>query len=145
MTDFIQRISMKAVIVRDGKVLLLRESSSDADNTIAGYYQLPGGRISPGEPFADGFTREIAEETGLTVEIGQPLQVGEWFPVIKGVPHQIIAVFFACQASSDELRLSPEHDGYQWADLAAIEALSVISPDKQVAQEYLRSLTAAAA
>lgn len=31
-----------------------------------GYYKLPGGMLEPGEFFADGVVREVAEETGIT-------------------------------------------------------------------------------
>jgi 8-oxo-dGTP pyrophosphatase MutT (NUDIX family) len=48
------------VIVRDGKVLLVRERRGRD-------FGLPGGRIHAGETSAAAVTREIYEEVGLSV------------------------------------------------------------------------------
>lgn len=111
-----QRIAMKAVIEKDGKVLILRESRLyiDGEGTQAGRYQMPGGRIEPGEKIEDGLKREVKEETGLSVEIGDPIYVGEWFPTIKDVKNQIIAVFIVCRPVNDKILLSKDHDRYDW-------------------------------
>lgn len=136
-----QRIAMKALIVDDeGKVLLLREADTYEEGTNIGRYGLPGGRINPGEPFMDGLNREIMEETGLTVTIGKPVYVGEWFPVIKGVQNHIVAVFMLCKASSAEVRLSEEHNDYQWASPAEAAKLNVMDPEDKVLGQYFKSL-----
>ncbi len=132
----VQRVAMKAVIVRDGKLLMLREASTYEDGTHPGRYHFPGGRINPGEPFMDGLKREVLEETGLDCVPGQPLFVGEWFPVIKGKPNHIVAVFIVCETSGQDIVLSDEHDDFQWVDLAALEKLDVVPPDDTVVGRY---------
>lgn len=129
MTDIVQQVAMKAVIVHKGKVLLLRENKAHDTNTNGGRYQLPGGRVEPGEVFSEALDREIDEETGLKVKQLQPILVGEWRPVIKGTPHQIIGVFIVCEASSDEVKLSEEHDGYAWIDPHKYADYNVLQPD----------------
>ena len=55
------RISLKASIKDDtGRVLLLREKD--------GSWELPGGGLEHGEDPKEALSREISEETGLTVE-----------------------------------------------------------------------------
>jgi 8-oxo-dGTP diphosphatase len=55
------RISVKAVIKdTDGRILLLREKD--------GSWELPGGGLEHGEDPKQALAREIAEETGMTVE-----------------------------------------------------------------------------
>lgn len=55
------RISVKAAIKDDnGRILLLREKD--------GSWELPGGGLEHGENIQEGLAREIAEETGFTVE-----------------------------------------------------------------------------
>ncbi|HSX05690.1 MAG TPA: NUDIX hydrolase [Candidatus Saccharimonadales bacterium] len=55
------RLSVKAVIRdKDGRVLLLREAD--------GRWELPGGGLEHGEDPKAALAREVAEETGLTVE-----------------------------------------------------------------------------
>src|SRR5476651_46059 len=114
--QIIQRIATKALIINDkGQMLFLREASTYEEGTNIGRYHLPGGRLNPGEAFLDGLKREVDEETGLQVEIGKPIYVGEWRPVIKGVQNQIVAIFFMCKPLTENVRLSQEHDDYKWA------------------------------
>jgi 8-oxo-dGTP diphosphatase len=132
-----QRIAFKGIVVNDaGKVLLLREASTYKEGTNIHRYGVPGGRLEPGEAWQDGLQREVMEETGLTVTIGEPLYVGEWRPVIRDVPHQIIAVFMLCRAGSSTVKLSDEHDAYEWVDMAAMTKLDVMKPDDEVIQLY---------
>lgn len=142
MADYNQRVACKAVIVKDGKVLVVREASTYEEGTNIGRYEVPGGRINPGEPFLDGLRREVLEETGLQVEIGKPLYVGEWFPVIKDVPNHIVAIFFVCKPLTDEITLSEEHDDYRWVDEATMQSLDIMSPEDTVLETYFATQSA---
>ncbi len=132
----IQNVAMKAAIVHDGKILLLRESAEHDTNTKAGKYQFPGGRIDPGEPFFEGLQREVTEETGLEIEMGDPLYIGEWFPVIKGVPHHIVAMFLICNPKTTDVTISEEHDAFEWVDREMAKTIDIMSPDNQVVELY---------
>lgn len=132
-----QRIAMKGVIVNDeGKVLILREANTYSEGTNTGRYGVPGGRLNPGEPFLDGLNREVREETGLEVMVERPLFVGERFPVIKSVPNQIVMVFFVCHLKSAEVRLSEEHDDYQWVLPSDAESYDIMPPDDEAIRTY---------
>ena len=132
MTEYIQRVAMKAVIVRDGKVLLLREAQTYKEGTNIGKYGIPGGRIEPGEHWKDALNREVMEETGLTVIIEKPIYVGEWFPTIKGVPTHIVAMFFMCTATSSDITLSQDHDAYEWVSVTDYSHLHIMKPEDEV-------------
>ena len=101
---------------------------------------MPGGRLNVGEAFTDGLKREVNEETGLDIKIGKPIYVGEWRPIIKDVPHQIIAIFFICKPSTSKVQLSEEHDDYQWITPNEISVFDIMSPEDKVIQEYVASL-----
>ena len=122
-----QRIAMKAVIFNDeGKVLILRDAGdSYAQGTVAGKYHLPGGRIDIGEHWQHGLLREVEEESGLVVTHVRPVCIDEWSPTIKGVETQIIAVFHLCKIVSGEVRLSEEHDNYEWASEGQIDTFNL--------------------
>lgn len=136
MSEIVQRIAMKAVIVNgEGKVLLLREASTYKDGTNTGRYHMPGGRVEPGENFEVALRREVIEETGLEVEIQQPIFIGEWRPVIRGVQNQIVATFIVCKPKSDEVKLSEEHDDYKWVDPVSYTE-NVMTPEDEVLETY---------
>lgn len=139
--NIVQRIATKALIVNsEGQMLILREASTYEDGTNVGRYHLPGGRLNPGEAFQDGLRREVGEETGLEVEIGKPIYVGEWRPVIKNVPHQIVAIFFICKPLTDKVKLSEEHDDYKWVSPDEISQYDVMPPEDQVIAAYINDV-----
>jgi 8-oxo-dGTP diphosphatase len=57
-------------IVR-GRCLLAQQRSYPAD--AAGLWELPGGRVEPGESDEDAVVRECAEELGVKVAVGEPV------------------------------------------------------------------------
>lgn len=118
MPAMVQRVAAKAVIVnKKGQILILREATTNPDRSGAGGYQFPGGRIEPGESFFEALTREVYEETSLRVQPELPLSVGEWMPVIRGQQQHIVALFMGCQALTEEVTLSEEHDEFAWITL----------------------------
>jgi 8-oxo-dGTP diphosphatase len=135
-----QRIATKALIVnKNGKILLLREAGSYDEGTNCGKYQVPGGRVNPGEPFMEALRREVKEECGLEVAIGKPIYVGEWWPNIKGSPNQIIAIFFVCKALTEQIQLSEEHDDFKWILPADAGQYVIVEPEDKVIEEYIVS------
>ncbi len=135
-----QRIAAKALITNGRQMLLLREAASDIEATQVGNYQVPGGRIEPGESFFDGLKREVKEETGLIVTIGQPAFVCEWFPTIRGQANHIIAVFVACTTTSTEVKLSSEHDDFVWVDARTINDYPLIASEADQVKDFLHAL-----
>lgn len=73
-----------AIAVRDGALLLIRRGHAPS----RGRWSLPGGRVEPGEAARDALVREMAEETGLVIEVGE--LVGEVTrPGPNGVTYRI--------------------------------------------------------
>jgi len=66
---FVGKVVLKAVIVRDEKVLVTRDSR-DIDT-----WELPGGRMNDGETPHSGLQREIVEELGVAIEVKRPVYV----------------------------------------------------------------------
>jgi mutator protein MutT len=59
-----------AVIERDGAFLLTRR----LDGThLAGHWEFPGGKMHAGETLAECLAREIREELGADIEVGQEI------------------------------------------------------------------------
>lgn len=134
-------VACKAFIVYQGKLLLLQESPKYEDGSNVGHYDVPGGRVKPGEIWRDGLVREIKEETGLTVEIGRPFFVNEWRPVVHGNEWQIVGIFFECQASNDQVVLSSDHANYAWIDSKEFRNYPVIENMIPVFEEYIKKFS----
>jgi len=65
-----QHVPCAGAIVFDaaGRLLLVRR----AHDPGAGLWSVPGGRCRPGEPAPEACVREVAEETGLVVDVLRP-------------------------------------------------------------------------
>lgn len=61
----VPRLAASAVLVRDGRVLLVRRVGGPA----AGLWSLPGGHVEPGETAETAALREVREETGLAANL----------------------------------------------------------------------------
>ncbi len=108
-------IGMKALIVHEGKVLVLREAKYD-EGTNMGKWDVPGGRIQPDEPFLEGLTREVLEESGLSIVPEEVLGVFETFPTILGEACHIVRVYYQVRSQTNVVTLSGDHDQYEWID-----------------------------
>ena len=63
------RTSAGMIIVKDGKILLLRRVTGKSDRyKFQGYWCVPGGHVEVGETVVDGAVREAKEESGLVVK-----------------------------------------------------------------------------
>ena len=103
-------VSVKAVVIHDGSVLLLLNARGEWD--------LPGGRPDPGEDYRAALRREVHEETGLEVEVGGGLDE-HLFEVLPGRFVRIVA--YACTLiDRRDVVLSHEHLETRWIDLAAM-------------------------
>src|SRR3989344_5154406 len=61
--DCFYRVTVKGLCVRNGKLLLIRESKA-----MSGKWELPGGGLDFGEDIRTGFKREVEEEMGLKIK-----------------------------------------------------------------------------
>ena len=89
-------VATKAFITYRSKILVVRESSQYVDGVHGGRYDVIGGRLDAGEHFDENLRREIREETGLAVTIGEPFFVNESWPKVRGEQWQIVRIFFKC-------------------------------------------------
>jgi ADP-ribose pyrophosphatase YjhB (NUDIX family) len=66
-----RRIECVGAVVLDdtGRLLLVRRGREPG----AGLWSIPGGKVEPGESRAEAVVRELAEETGLRVVVGEPV------------------------------------------------------------------------
>ncbi|MFG3716836.1 (deoxy)nucleoside triphosphate pyrophosphohydrolase [Streptomyces massasporeus] len=69
-----ERIVVGAALVEDGRLLAARRS---APVELVGRWELPGGKVEPGETAEAALARELREELGVDAEVGGRVP-GEW-------------------------------------------------------------------
>jgi 8-oxo-dGTP diphosphatase len=136
--DIKQFIATKAFISFEDKILILRESKKYADSTNTGKYDIPGGRLNPGENFMEALKREIKEETGLDIDIKEPFFVNEWNPIVREQQWQIVGIFFKCNSKSDKVILSKDHDSFIWINPKEAHKYNIIDNLRKAFEEYVR-------
>ena len=79
------------VVIDDGRLLLVKRGGEVGH----GLWAVPGGKVRLGETLQEAAAREASEETGLQVDIGSVLWVGE--SIGEGDPpdHHFVLVDFA--------------------------------------------------
>jgi 8-oxo-dGTP diphosphatase len=97
----------KALIFNNGKYLALHKSKANHD-----FYELPGGRMEFGETAEETLIREVKEETNFVVEKIKLLDT--WNFVAED--YQITGVIYLCKIKEGNLKLSDEHDRYEWLE-----------------------------
>lgn len=92
-------ISIKGVLLLDGRVLLVRNSRDE--------WELPGGRNEGGEEHAQTLAREFSEELSVDVAIADPID-SYLFEVIPG-RHVFIITYGCTLAGEFKPETSHEH------------------------------------
>ena len=103
------RLSVRAVVIIDGNILLSKYKDSE------GYwYVIPGGGVEHGETLEEAFYREIQEECGVNICMGELLFIREWISGrhnrhnLPNDLHQVEINFVGKVSSSDVQPSSPD-------------------------------------
>ncbi len=92
------RNSVYGIVTKDDKILVVRTRST-------GLYAFPGGGIKLGEPILDALHREIMEETGIKVQIGECLfnQQDFFYYDPADIAFHAFMFFYRCKALTTTL------------------------------------------
>lgn len=110
--DGVQQLVVGAVVQHDGKVLLLQRPEHDF---MGGIWELPSGKVEPGESLDQALIREVKEETGLSVTALRTY-LGS-FDYQSGSGKKSRQFNFAVDVDSSEPVKLQEHDAYTWTSL----------------------------
>jgi ADP-ribose pyrophosphatase YjhB (NUDIX family) len=105
-------IGVGAVIVRGERALLVRR----ATEPLKDEWSVPGGVLELGEKLRVGAAREALEETGLTVEVGQVLDVFDSiFPDADGrTQYHFVLIDFLCRPVAGEAKAGSDVSDVRW-------------------------------
>jgi mutator protein MutT len=92
-------VSIKGVLCEGGRVVLLENER--------GEWELPGGRLEPGETPESCLAREVNEELGIAVDIGPLLDC--WVYEVLPQREVVIVTYGVRRRDVGDLRVSEEH------------------------------------
>jgi ADP-ribose pyrophosphatase len=142
------RVSSRAIIVEDGKILLAEFGGGQ-------YYNFIGGGIEANETAKQAVIREVMEESGLTVDVGELVFTLEYEPVScdfrYGKDHHI-SFFFRCHINKDVppqvpslTDINPDDptitSAAKWVPIAELSNINVVPKIADSLIEYLKTGT----
>jgi mutator protein MutT len=106
-----------AVIVRAGRLLLARRRAE-------GRWELPGGKVEPGETLAECLRRELSEELGIDARVGRRVCSA----VHRTAARTIVLEALAVEGFDGEPE-PREHDALAWALPEEWGGFELLEPD----------------
>lgn len=113
---------MASVIFRAGRVLAGRRT---APSHLAGRWEIPGGKVEPGEADEDALRREIAEELGVEVRLGARVG-GDW-----PLGTYVLRVWLATIVDDAEPAPLEQHDALRWVGLDELDSVAWLPGDRE--------------
>ncbi len=110
-------IAVGAICVRDGELLLIRRRNDPA----RGRWSLPGGRVEAGELLADALVREVREETGLQIAVGELAGILE----VPQDTHYVILDYFATVEGSSTPLAADDATEARWVALGDVARMDL--------------------
>jgi ADP-ribose pyrophosphatase YjhB (NUDIX family) len=128
------RIRVAALVVRDGKILLAEHEKGGRR-----YWLLPGGGMEYGESVEETLKRELVEEAGLEIEVGDLLWVVDSIPD-DGHRH-VLNLILSAEAKTTELAPTPDRvlRDVKWKDIGELESLILFPDTRAEILEFIRN------
>ncbi len=109
-----QRITVAGFLVVDGKALLIRRSQKES--FLAGFYEMPGGKVDFGEKPAIALAREFFEETQIEVKAKRPYKVFTYITNDNSLQTVEIVYLVKLTNNNKKVVLSDAHDKFVWLE-----------------------------
>jgi A/G-specific adenine glycosylase len=117
-----------AVIRRRGRYLV---GKRPAGTLLGGLWEFPGGKVEPGETYEQALIREVREETGLEVCVGDPIAV-----VDHAYSHFAVTLHvYACEVAAGRTQ-ARYHSQLKWVPRAELEQYAFPTANRR----FLKSL-----
>ena len=125
MSDVKKSIEVSAALIfRDGQLLITQRH---AKSHLGGLWEFPGGKRESGETFEQCLVREIREELGVEISVGELFE-----EVRHDYPEKSVHLkFFICQLISGEPQ-PLDCAAVKWIDKAQLDAHEFPAADAQL-------------
>ena len=119
---FLFYVGIKALIIKDKKILLLSSGKEELSSTMRKqiFWDLPGGKMEAGEQVEETLKREVSEELGVSKHDLKIIKLFDVsvsnFKISHGQRIPLILVTYICKLKKPEkkFKLTNEHAQYEW-------------------------------
>ena len=129
-------LTVRGVVKKEDKILILRRHPKSRNNPHK--YELPGGKVDPGEFFDVALIREFKEETNLDVNIESLFEVvqDEFISRRTNQPISTVQLMMNLEIIGGELQISDEHDDFKWVDIEELKELLGLEKTPEYIESY---------
>ena len=129
-------LAVGAVIVsRDREILIVRRAAEPAK----GLWSLPGGAVKLGETLEPALRREVNEECGIEVEIGELL--GAFDRIFRDeegkVEYHYVILDYLCRTESKGVKPGSDADDYYWLRENDVDRFSYTTGVKELLMDLI--------
>jgi 8-oxo-dGTP diphosphatase len=135
MSNLNIRIRVAALLIEDGKVLLIAHKK---DDTV--YWLLPGGGVNPGETLAEALKRELKEELDIHIIVNDIALICD--SIAPDDSKHIVNICFFCIHDAGKYFLNNEQRLYKFGffSVGELNDMKIIPPIKDELEKILRGL-----
>jgi 8-oxo-dGTP diphosphatase len=120
MSDGILDVAAGVIVAPDGRVLLGQRPEG---KPWSGWWELPGGKLEPGETVLQALKRELQEEIGISITEATP-----WVSYVHAYPHTTVRLAFCRVTAWEGAPCGLENQALQWIHPALAHSVGDVLP-----------------
>ena len=137
MKRVVEKIAVAGVVKKNGKILIVQRG--DSDEYLSGLWEVPGGKREPSEKTIDGCKREVEEETGIKVKVGDPIGIFEYKVEKSEQIREVTQINFLVKPIGKvEVKLSSEHKNFAWIKENEIDNYNITKETKEIIRKAFK-------
>ncbi|VCU70053.1 CTP pyrophosphohydrolase [Pigmentiphaga humi] len=118
-------VAVGVMLQPDGRLLL---GQRPAGKPYAGWWELPGGKLEPGESVLQALARELHEELGIAV-----LESSRWITHVHAYSHATVRLYFCRVTRWEGQPRGLESQALQWAGIRAANRPEIEAAEHELA------------
>ena len=116
----------------DGRVLIAERPEG---KFMAGWWEFPGGKLEFGESPEEGLAREVREELGMEIEVGDPFHVVN---VARAPDSAVLVMFYWCRWTGGRIQLLDAGD-VAWVTVEEFDSVRFLESNRAVVEKLRRT------